>query len=228
MSEISNISNISNTTTTSPVYEAAAKEQVAKDTVKDKIKEDAVETGVVYEKSSESSSKQTKTYKPNPELVEKLKKDQETRKQQLLDLVRKMFNQQATTVATANVDIKIPSEDELWKTLASGKFEVDEETKKQATEDISEDGYWGVNKTSERILDFANALTGGDPSKLQTMVDAFKKGYEQAEKTWGGKLPEISQKTYNAVMNGFKKLAEENGITLTGIEELKDESDQET
>ncbi len=228
MSEISNISNISNTTTTSPVYEAAAKEQVAKDTVKDKIKEDAVETGVVYEKSSESSSKQTKTYKPNPELVEKLKKDQETRKQQLLDLVRKMFNQQATTVATANVDIKIPSEDELWKTLASGKFEVDEETKKQATEDISEDGYWGVNKTSERILDFANALTGGDPSKLQTMVDAFKKGYEQAEKTWGGKLPEISQKTYNAVMNGFKKLAEENGITLTRIEELKEESDQET
>ena len=228
MSEISNISSISNTTTTSPVYEAAAKEQVAKDTVKDKIKEDAVETGVVYEKSSESSSKQTKTYKPNPELVEKLKKDQETRKQQLLDLVRKMFNQQATTAATANVDIKIPSEDELWKTLASGKFEVDEETKKQATEDISEDGYWGVNKTSERILDFANALTGGDPSKLQTMVDAFKKGYEQAEKTWGGKLPEISQKTYNAVMNGFKKLAEENGITLTGIEELKDESDQET
>jgi hypothetical protein len=228
MSEISNISSISNTTTTSPVYEAAAKEQVAKDTVKDKIKEDAVETGVVYEKSSESSSKQTKTYKPNPELVEKLKKDQETRKQQLLDLVRKMFNQQATTVATANVDIKIPSEDELWKTLASGKFEVDEETKKQATEDISEDGYWGVNKTSERILDFANALTGGDPSKLQTMVDAFKKGYEQAEKTWGGKLPEISQKTYNAVMNGFKKLAEENGITLTGIEELKDESNQET
>jgi hypothetical protein len=228
MSEITNISSISNTTTTSPVYEAAAKEQVAKDTVKDKIKEDAVETGVVYEKSSESSSKQTKTYKPNPELVEKLKKDQETRKQQLLDLVRKMFNQQATTVATANVDIKIPSEDELWKTLASGKFEVDEETKKQATEDISEDGYWGVNKTSERILDFANALTGGDPSKLQTMVDAFKKGYEQAEKTWGGKLPEISQKTYNAVMNGFKKLAEENGITLTGIEELKDESNQET
>ena len=228
MSAISNISSISNTTTTSPVYEAAAKEQVAKDTVKDKIKEDAVETGVVYEKSSESSSKQTKTYKPNPELVEKLKKDQETRKQQLLDLVRKMFNQQATTVATADVDIKIPSEDELWKTLASGKFEVDEETKKQATEDISEDGYWGVNKTSERILDFANALTGGDPSKLQTMVDAFKKGYEQAEKTWGGKLPEISQKTYNAVMNGFKKLAEENGITLTGIEELKDESNQET
>jgi hypothetical protein len=228
MSEISNISSISNTTTTSPVYEAAAKEQVAKDTVKDKIKEDAVETGVVYEKSSESSSKQTKTYKPNPELVEKLKKDQETRKQQLLDLVRKMFNQQATTAATADVDIKIPSEDELWKTLASGKFEVDEETKKQATEDISEDGYWGVNKTSERILDFANALTGGDPSKLQTMVDAFKKGYEQAEKTWGGKLPEISQKTYNAVMNGFKKLAEENGITLTGIEELKDESNQET
>ena len=39
------------------------------------------------------------------------------------------------------------------------------------------------------------------------MRAAFKKGYEQAEKTWGGKLPEISQKTYDAVMKGFDDLA---------------------
>ena len=44
------------------------------------------------------------------------------------------------------------------------------------------------------------------------MRNAFKKGYEQAEKTWGGKLPEISQKTYDAVMEGFDKLAKEAGL----------------
>ena len=44
------------------------------------------------------------------------------------------------------------------------------------------------------------------------MRNAFKKGYEQAEKTWGGKLPEISRKTYDAVMEGFDKLAKEAGL----------------
>ena len=38
------------------------------------------------------------------------------------------------------------------------------------------------------------------------MREAFKKGYKQAEDTWGGKLPEISQKTYDAVMAGVGKL----------------------
>ena len=98
---------------------------------------------------------------------------------------------------------------DMWRFLASGKFEVDEATKLQAQKDIAEDGYWGVNQTSDRIIDFAKALTGGDPSKIEDMRDAFKKGYEQAEKTWGGKLPDISKQTYDAVMEKFDKMAEE-------------------
>ena len=72
-----------------------------------------------------------------------------------------------------------------------------------------------MEKTSDRIIDFATALTGGDPSKIEDMRAAFKKGYEQAEKAWGGELPEISQKTYDAVMQKFDKLAEEAGLTTT-------------
>ena len=90
--------------------------------------------------------------------------------------------------------------------------DLDAATKAQAQADIAEDGYWGVSQTSSRILDFATALTGGDPGKIEEMRNAFKKGYEQAEKTWGGKLPEISQKTYDAVMEGFDKLAKEAGL----------------
>ena len=93
--------------------------------------------------------------------------------------------------------------------MREGRVEVDAETKAQAQADIAEDGYWGVNATSDRIIDFAKALTGGDPSKLNDMMEAFKKGYEQAEKTWGGKLPEISQKTYDAVIEKFNKLMDE-------------------
>ena len=35
------------------------------------------------------------------------------------------------------------------------------------------------------------------------MLEAFKKGFEQATKAWGDELPEISQKTYDAVVEKF-------------------------
>ena len=65
-----------------------------------------------------------------------------------------------------------------------------------------------VKQTSQRILDFAVALTGGDPSKIEAMRDAFKKGYEMAEKAWGGELPDICKDTYDAVFKGFDEMAE--------------------
>ena len=35
------------------------------------------------------------------------------------------------------------------------------------------------------------------------MKSAFEKGFKLAEKKWGGELPEISQKTYDAVNKKF-------------------------
>ncbi len=157
----------------------------------------AEDTGVVYEPTLEMP---TKTYKANEELIAKLKLDAQTRVQQLQDIVTQLISKQANAAGTAT---------DIWGFLREGKFEVDPETKAKAQADIAEDGYWGVKQTSERILDFAKALTGGDPSKIDSMKEAFKKGFEQAEKTWGGKLPEISQKTYDAVLSGFDKMAEE-------------------
>lgn len=168
--------------------------------VKDNTSEKG-ENGVVYEPSKDSVNVPVKKYVQNTELVNKMKADAEEHSKQLRNIVEKMMTKQSQTSGIANGD--------MWKFLASGKFEVDEATKLQAQQDISEDGYWGVKQTSGRILDFATALTGGDPSKIEDMRAAFKKGYEQAEKTWGGELPEISKKTYDAVMAGFDKMAED-------------------
>ncbi len=82
-------------------------------------------------------------------------------------------------------------------------LEVDDATRLQAQQDISEDGYWGVNQTAGRILDFAKALAGDDPDKLEEMKAAVEKGFKLAENMWGGSLPSISQQTYNKVMEGF-------------------------
>ena len=158
------------------------------------------ESGVVYEPSKENPAASAQKYTQNTELVNKLKADAESHTKQLQNIVQQLMTKQGQTFNNAN---------DMWRFLASGKFEVDEATKLQAQKDIAEDGYWGVNQTSDRIIDFAKALTGGDPSKIEDMRDAFKKGYEQAEKTWGGKLPEISKQTYDAVMEKFDKMAEE-------------------
>ena len=161
------------------------------------------DTGVVYEKSSGQTSG-TVTKKTDYALVNKLKADAEQRTSQLRSLVEKMMTKQGVAIGTA---------DSMWSFLAKGDFTVDEATRAQAQADIAEDGYWGVNQTSDRIIQFANALTGGDPDKIESMREAFKKGYAQAEKTWGGSLPEISQKTYDAVMEKFDKLAADAGLT---------------
>ena len=97
----------------------------------------------------------------------------------------------------------IGTADDMWKMLASGKFTADADTIAQAKKDISEDGYWGVSQTSDRIFSFAQALAGDDKDKMQSMVEAFKKGFSEATKAWGTKLPDISNDTYNAVMDKF-------------------------
>lgn len=83
--------------------------------------------------------------------------------------------------------------------LSEGNFTVDEETQKQAQADIAEDGYWGVEQTSDRILDFAKALSGNDPEKADLLIDAFKKGFDDATKSW----EKISRISLNAPMMQF-------------------------
>lgn len=152
--------------------------------------------GVVYEPSEAAK----KTYKPDTALIAKLKADADARTANLRSIVEQMMTKQGTAYNNAN---------DIWSFLSGGNFTVDPATKAQAQADIAEDGYWGVKQTSSRILDFAKALTGGDPDKIQEMRDAFEKGFKMAEETWGGELPDISQQTYKAVMDGFDAWAAE-------------------
>ena len=153
------------------------------------------DTGVIYEKSSGQTSG-TVTKKTDYALVNKLKADAEQRTSQLRSLVEKMMTKQGVAIGTA---------DSMWSFLAKGNFTVDEATRAQAQADIADDGYWGVDQTSDRILDFAKALSGNDPEKADLLLDAFKKGFKEATKSWGQDLPDISQRTYDAVVEKFNK-----------------------
>ncbi len=198
-----NLNSVSSyTTTNTDNYSIASKAAQAADT---KETTNATDTAVVYETTKNTEKVNSKA---NPELVAKLKADAEERTSQLRSLVEKMMLQQGQAVTNA---------DNMWKFLASGDYTVDPETAAQAQADIAEDGYWGVEQTSDRILSFAEALSGGDKDKMAEMLEAFKKGFKQATKAWGKELPDISQKTYDAVLEKFDKYMNPEDTTTSEI-----------
>lgn len=163
------------------------------------IKTTSNEVAAVYEPSVESSKDSAKkTYKPDKATISQLKADAERHTEQLRSLVEKLLVKQVQKITDAT---------NIYSLLREGKVKVDPATAAQAQKDIAEDGYWGVKQTSERMFSFAKALTGGDPSKAEEMKKAFIKGYEDARKAWGGELPEISQKTYEATIALFDEWA---------------------
>lgn len=133
-------------------------------------------------------------------LVSQLKTDQENRQKNLISIVQKMMKEQAVSYGIANNE----EEDSIWKFLSDGNFTVDEETRLQAQEDISEDGYYGVKQTSQRLFDFASALAGDDVDKMKEMQAAMEKGFKEATKSWGKDLPQISQDTLDAANKLFE------------------------
>lgn len=75
----------------------------------------------------------------------------------------------------------------------------------KAKKSIEPDGFFSAEAVSKRILSFAKAISGNDPKQGAALREAFKKGFKEATRIWGDKLPDISQKTYDAVMEGFDK-----------------------
>lgn len=179
---------------------------------KDQKKEKASTTeqvAVVYEKSSDTSNKGTYSVtkmsaEQRSALVEQLKSDQQTRQQQLMDIAKQLMTKQGITYQDSIFSIET-DDDSVWKFLASGEYTVDEAAKAQAQELISEDGYYGIKQTSERLFDFASALAGDDEELMQKMQKAIHNGYEEATKSWGKELPSICKDTLDATDKLFEE-----------------------
>ncbi|OCL81965.1 hypothetical protein [Arcobacter porcinus] len=68
-------------------------------------------------------------------------------------------------------------------------------TPDEATKLVSEDGFFGITQTSDRVSGFVFSFAGDDLEKLQKGRDGIVQGFEEANKLFGGNLPEISYKT---------------------------------
>lgn len=104
----------------------------------------------------------------------------------LRGLVRSIFE-------TQGIDLTIPTGD--------GELKLDEISQEEAAGLVSEDGYFGIEQTSDRIVDFAIGVAGGDPTRIDAIKAGVEQGFNEALEAFGGWLPDISYDTYDAVMD---------------------------
>lgn len=83
--------------------------------------------------------------------------------------------------------------------LKAEDIEVDQQARDEAQQMIDEGGPLSPTAVSDRVVDFAKAISNGDKSKLSLLRGAIEEGYEQAKEAMGGELPEISAKTYDLI-----------------------------
>jgi hypothetical protein len=151
----------------------------------------------------ESSSKKAPTYTVDMEKIKAMKEDTDRRMIQLFRDTAKNTGLKQLGGIRGILD-KIKNGEEV-----SLEIEYTAEDVEQAKIDVAEGGYWSAEKTSDRLIDFAKALSGGDPAKSEMLKDAFVKAFEEIEDMFGGRLPELSYKTYDMTMEKFKQWSEE-------------------
>ena len=153
-------------------------------------------------------------FRPDMATIQRMLQESNNRAESLRQLVERLMLQQGVSQMESlgllfNGEFSLNPNSSISQPLRDffSNLQVDDATRSEAQGLIAEDGYFGVQQTAERLLAFARALSGGDPSRIDVLRDAVVRGFEAAERAWGGQLPEISQQTLNAVMRGFDEWA---------------------
>ncbi len=123
--------------------------------------------------------------------IQRLKGESEQAYQHLRQMVEKLLKEQGLTFQEMD------------------KLEINEETRVEAQSMIAEGGPLSPEKLSDRLVEFAKAISGGDKDKIELLRNAIKEGFSAVEKIFGGELPEISKRTFELVMEKLDKWAEE-------------------
>jgi len=111
---------------------------------------------------------------------------------------------------------KVVSEDfNLANTGYEGK-PITELSKSEALELVGEDGFFGVEKTAQRVADFVLGFAGNDLENLEKSREGVVQGFDDAQKMWGGELPQISHDTQKRTLELIDaRIAELKGDTNT-------------
>lgn len=176
---VNGVTGVTSTYATTPTTSTTAS------TAKDPVSTKTDDTGVVYEKSTAAKDGKDKVTDYSS-VISSMKKELSTKNTQLQNLVNQLLGKQAN---------KYTKLADLFKNI-----NADPATIAQAQKDVGEDGYWGIEQTSDRLVSMAKALSGGDSTKADELIAAMKKGFDQATAAWGEKLPSICQDTIDSAV----------------------------
>ena len=183
--------SVNGITNVTSIYPEAQTTKKAVSTAKEAVSASAEDTGVVYEASTAATDGKSDKITDYSSIVASMKNELSSKNEQLQNLVTQLLGKQAG---------KYTKLADLFKNI-----NADPATIEQAKKDIGEDGYWGVEQTSDRLVSMAQALSGGNPEYADKMIAAIKKGFDQATEAWGEDLPDICKNTIDAAV---KKMEE--------------------
>lgn len=143
----------------------------------DKFEKSQVEKDVTYGKPK---------FKRDEGMIAKIQAEVDQVQANLKNLVKALLEKQGMTFKDLRKD--------------GPDIKIDEETRLEAQKAIDEGGDLSIENVSDRLVNFAKAVSGGDKSKLELMRNSIEKGFKEAEKAFGGKLPDISHKTFERTM----------------------------
>ena len=127
------------------------------------------------------------------EALVEVKKEAEKANSRLRAVVKDLLQRQGMTFKDALADPE--------------QVEVDQKAVEEAESLLAEDGEFGVEAVSDRIVNFAKAISGGDKERYEELKAAIKEGFAQAKEALGGSLPEISEKTFEEPMEKLENWA---------------------
>lgn len=224
------VNGVGGTNYTAPAGKTSAKNAAAATTAaKETVDQASKKYGDTYEKTVDKEQNPAKkTYSRDTVTIAQMKAADDAYLANLRNLVSELLNQGGKSQMAGGANqwqggmggINPSKVDSYWDVLidnGNGTFSFNPELSTEAQgkliakaqEDIGENGYYGVKQTSQRILDFAKAITGGDPSKIDEMRKMAQKAFDDVAKIMGGwnNLPDVSKQTYEAVMKGFDEWA---------------------
>ncbi len=155
-----------------------------------------------------------------PLYVEKLSKDElKDIKEEIKERSNAIaFNSSSIQNGVVNSRDKFTQEYDAFQSFLSdigykGK-PIAELSQEEANELVSENGFFGIIQTSERIANFVVSGASGDEDRLRAGREGMIQGFKEAQELWGEELPEISQETMKRSLEIVDKAIYDLGFSI--------------
>lgn len=161
---------------------------------------------------------QPHTIKTN--FTEKISKEEVSDLKKQIEENTKFYALKSTNVQgklhSSEVDFKEAHEDmqNFLKDIGYEGKPIAKLSKEEASDLVSEDGFFGVKKTANRIADFVIKGAGDNEDMLRAGRKGMLQGFHDAESMWGKKLPDSSQKTMQLALEKVDKKMSDLGFSI--------------